>query len=101
MEQIEHPSHYNGSCAFECWDLMEMVFGQSGLYTWCVVNAFKYCYRCKAKHSENPAEDLLKAKQCMDKAKTLELIEPSDHMGQVVDFLTEWIDTKLAEFNNK
>lgn len=105
MEEIKHPSHYNGSCAFECWDLMEMIFRPEGLYTWCIINAFKYCYRCKAKHPDNPVEDLLKAKQCLDKAlevadnKGLQYGDMPTNISSNARFLQCWIENELQKYS--
>ena len=57
-DNVNHPTHYNSGCGFECIEMMEMVFGKEAVIDYCVVNAFKYIWRHKQK---NGAEDIAKA----------------------------------------
>lgn len=54
---INKSPHYNIG-KYECIDVMKNVFGDERLKTWCVLNAFKYLYRCYYKNGD---EDLEKA----------------------------------------
>ena len=45
---INHPDHYETG-KFECIDVMAEVFGSDNLKEYCLINAFKYLYRCKRK----------------------------------------------------
>lgn len=57
-DNVNHPSHYtNGK--YECIDVMEDVFGENAIKTYCLLNAFKYMYRCQYKHN-TPTEDIKK-----------------------------------------
>lgn len=55
---VNHPSHY---CTgkYECLDVMEEVFGTERVKDFCLLNAFKYIYRCYGKN--NTVQDLEKA----------------------------------------
>lgn len=75
-DNVNHPSHYADSCSMECIDVMEMVFGKSSLATYCIVNAFKYAWRCKHK---NGLEDLEKARWYLKKYD--ELNTYNDYVG--------------------
>lgn len=54
---VERPEHYQGTY-IECIDMMEAIFGEKEVARYCLINAFKYLYRCKKK---NGAEDIAKA----------------------------------------
>ena len=56
---IEHPSHYR-SDKYECIEVMREVFGKEATSHFCLLNAFKYIWRCGKKH-ESPDEDINKA----------------------------------------
>lgn len=59
-EMVNHPDHYQGiSGKYECIDVMQNVFGQEMTESFCILNAFKYLYRCNAKGKRT--EDLKKA----------------------------------------
>lgn len=57
-DPVNHPEHYETG-NFECIDVMEEVFGTDALKEYCLINAFKYLYRCKRKGKE--FEDISKA----------------------------------------
>lgn len=57
-DMVNHPPHYEGR--IESIDAMEEVVGKSGVFDFCICNAFKYIWRCKKKHN-SPIEDLKKA----------------------------------------
>lgn len=71
-EYVNHPEHYNNK--YECIDVMEDVFGQEATFNFCLLNAFKYLYRCLRKHN-SPTEDIKKAIWYLN--KTLQLENPS------------------------
>lgn len=62
---VEHPSHYNQG-KVECIDAMESAFGKASVIDFCILNAFKYLWRCKDK--ENFRTDLEKAQWYIGKA---------------------------------
>lgn len=53
-----NPKHYASSCSLECIDTIEIGFGLNNTAVFCVMNAYKYCWRFKNK---NGIEDLYKA----------------------------------------
>ena len=68
-EYVNHPYHYNNK--YECIDVMEDVFGQEATFNFCLLNAFKYLYRCLRKHN-SPTEDIKKAIWYLNKTLQLE-----------------------------
>ena len=57
-DNVNHPKHYETG-KFECIDVMGEVFGSDNLKEYCLINAFKYLYRCKRKEKE--LEDIKKS----------------------------------------
>ena len=57
-ENVNHPEHYNQH-GYECIDVMREVFGETTTNNFCLLNAFKYLWRCKYKGKES--EDIKKA----------------------------------------
>jgi hypothetical protein len=55
---VDHPSHYAGE-KYECIEVMREVFGDEAVRHFCLLNAFKYLWRCGKKH-ESPDEDIKK-----------------------------------------
>lgn len=68
-ENVNHPSHYAGSCSLECIDVMIAALGPDVVYDGCLMNCFKYLWRYK--HKGKPEEDLGKAKWYLDKANEI------------------------------
>lgn len=63
-EMVNHPQHYsNGN--IECIDVMLQLYGKEAVLNFCLLNSFKYQWRCKMKN--NCLEDLAKAKWYLDK----------------------------------
>ena len=54
---INKAPHYNTG-KYECIEVMREVFGDEKLKIWCILNAFKYLYRC---YYKNGNQDLQKA----------------------------------------
>lgn len=69
-EMVNHPQHYQAE-GLECIDVMEKLFGIDWVYHFCVLNAFKYQWRCNNKGKTE--EDLKKAIWYNNKA--VELLE--------------------------
>ena len=57
-DNVNHPQHYTGS--IECIDAMLQQFGKEQVKSFCLLNAFKYLFRCNKKHN-TPIEDIKKA----------------------------------------
>lgn len=70
-EQVNHPSHYN-QYPTEVIQMMIDIFGIDAVYTFCILNAFKY--RMRIGHKDNVEQDLAKEKWYLDKAKELKQI---------------------------
>lgn len=68
-DNVNHPSHYETG-NFECIDVMAEVFGDESLKEYCLINTFKYLYRCKRKNNMN--EDVKKAIWYLNKYVELE-----------------------------
>ena len=66
-----NPNHYKSSCSLECIDAMQMAFGKTMVYDFCICNAWKYLWRYENK---NGIEDVNKSKWYIDKAKELDEI---------------------------
>lgn len=61
---VKHPEHYKTG-KFECIDVMVDVYGKEATKDFCLLNAFKYLWRCKNKGKE--IEDIKKAKFYLEK----------------------------------
>ena len=57
-DNVNHPQHYTGG--IECIDAMLQQFGKEQVKSFCLLNAFKYLFRCNKKH-DTPIEDIKKA----------------------------------------
>ena len=90
-EYVNHPDHYNNK--YECIDVMEDVFGQEATFNFCLLNAFKYLYRCLRKHN-SPTEDIKKAIWYLN--KTLQL-ENQNCMQNIQNDNKEWINIQKNE----
>ena len=60
---VEHPSYYI-SGKYECIDVMRDIFGDEPVEYFCLLEAFKYLYRCRYKDSYK--DDLRKAKRYIE-----------------------------------
>jgi hypothetical protein len=73
---VDHPSHYAGE-KYECIEVMREVFGDEATKNFCLLNAFKYLWRCGKKH-QTPDEDIAKAVWYLEKYRSLEGGEKED-----------------------
>lgn len=64
-DPVNAPSHYNAG-GYECWDVMEAVFGKEAVYHFALCNAFKYLWRAGKK--DDLVQDLKKAAKNLEKA---------------------------------
>ena len=67
-EAVNHPDHYKVG-DYECLDVMESLYGIDAVINFCMLNAFKYQWRCNRKN--NCQEDLKKARWYNKKALDL------------------------------
>ena len=67
---VNHPKHYNEG-NIECIDAMVEAFGKQAVQDFCIVNAFKYVWRCR--HKNNFGEDVEKAIWYLKKSLELEV----------------------------
>lgn len=58
VDNVNHPSHYEGNTSLECIECMVLAMGKEAVYNFCLCNAFKYLWRYKNKNGE---EDIKKA----------------------------------------
>ena len=65
FDPVNKPKHYAGG-KYECIEVMEEEFGKEAVQNFCLLNAFKYLFRCEKKH-ETPLEDIKKAKWYLEK----------------------------------
>ncbi|MBR7162299.1 MAG: DUF3310 domain-containing protein [Clostridia bacterium] len=68
-DPVNHPSHYETG-KFECIEVMIEVFGVEAVKNFCLLNAFKYLYRCN--HKANKTEDIKKSQWYENKYLELE-----------------------------
>ena len=68
-DPVNHPSHYETG-KFECIEVMKEIFGIEAVQNFCLLNAFKYLYRCE--HKANKDEDIKKANWYLNKRIELE-----------------------------
>lgn len=69
-EMVNHPEHYKIG-DLECLDVMIQLYGKDAVINFCMLNGFKYQWRCNRKG--NCKQDLEKARWYNDKC--LELLE--------------------------
>lgn len=78
-DMVNHPPHYADSCSLECIESMEIAFGIKYTAVYCLINAYKYLWRRKAK---NGSQDVQKALWYLDRYYTytdmLSFTMPSD-----------------------
>lgn len=68
IDMVNHPPHYEREGAIECIDEMVLVFGETAVMNFCLLNAWKYRYRAGDK---NGFEDIKKSDWYMNKFKEL------------------------------
>lgn len=77
-ESVEHPAHYAGG-KYECIEVMREVYGDDAVKDFCLLNAFKYLWRCNKKH-DNAVTDIKKANFYLE--KYIELEEGAKENGE-------------------
>lgn len=60
IEQVNHPAHYQNN-GKECIDLMKEKYGLRATINFCILNAFKYIFRCGKKEGNPDYQELNKA----------------------------------------
>ena len=63
-DMVNHPPHYADGCSIECIEAMEITFGVEYIAVYCLINAYKYLWRRKAK---NGSQDVKKALWYLDR----------------------------------
>lgn len=58
---VNHPSHYTKNGKKECIVEMEEKYGKIAVLMFCILNAYKYCYRAGNKEGNTKAQDYKKA----------------------------------------
>ena len=85
-ETVNHPTHYTSGCGFECIEMMEMVFGKEAVFDYCILNAFKYIWRHKAKGG---TEDIAKAEWYLEHSRTLNVLKNRSAIATMIDHITK------------
>lgn len=62
-DDVYAPVHYCEKTSLECIEAMEIAFGTKRVANWCLLNCFKYLWRCEYKGGE---KDLDKAEWYLD-----------------------------------
>lgn len=68
-DNIQNPQHYTNQGAFECIDVMQLMFSPNEVEAFCLCNAFKYLWR--AKYKNNLQEDLDKAEWYLNRSEVM------------------------------
>lgn len=42
VDNVNHPSHYEGNTSLDCIECMRVAFGAKAVFDFCLCNAFKY-----------------------------------------------------------
>lgn len=69
-DEVNHPEHYAKS-KYECIEVMQEIYGKDAVKTFCLLNSFKYLWRCYNKH-KTPMEDIRKAEWYIKKYRELD-----------------------------
>lgn len=67
MEQVNHPSHYQGENGIEAIGAIEAALTKTGAIDFSLGNAIKYLFRAQREH-DDPTIDLKKAVWYIEKA---------------------------------
>lgn len=70
-QHVEHPSHYNKPGKKECIKEMEDIFGADWVSIFCMLNSFKYVYRCGGKEDNPEEQEMAKSNWYLEYAKGL------------------------------
>lgn len=62
-DMVNSPKHYKNK--YECIDVMIDTFGREAVQHFCLLNSFKYLYRCT--HKGKQTEDIKKSKWYLEK----------------------------------
>lgn len=66
-DMVIKPAHYANHCSIECIESMDIAFGNEYMAVFCLINAYKYLWRRKAK---NGLQDVRKALWYLDRYQT-------------------------------
>lgn len=78
-EEVNHPSHYDTG-KFECIEVMIELFGINAVQTFCLLNAYKYLWRCD--HKASKSKDIEKARWYLEKHEELEIIKKNERRSR-------------------
>ena len=70
-ELVNHPNHYKDNNGKECIDVMREQFGDTAVYYFCILNAFKYRWRAGKKEGNSEEQDSAKAEWYSNYAKSI------------------------------
>ena len=88
-----NPDHYKSETSLECIEAMEIIFGVEAVCKFCLCNAWKYVWRWKNK---NGTEDLKKAMWYIDRAKSYDVIENSNCLDGLYNYILNNLEDSNA-----
>lgn len=104
-DMVNHPTHYANSCSIECIQSMEIAFGIEYTAVYCLINAYKYLWRRKAK---NGSQDVKKALWYLDRyhmyhgrLATKVSIERMIELEEKAEFMRNIADVAMEEYGEK
>lgn len=84
MEQVNHPAHYQNN-GKECIDLMQEKYGLRATIDFCILNAFKYIFRCGKKEGNPDYQELNKAEWYLNWADKHNVFSDIDTMANILE----------------
>ena len=84
MEQVNHPIHYQNN-GKECIDLMIEKYGLLATIDFCILNAFKYIFRCGRKEGNPDYQELNKAEWYLKWADEHNVLSDYNTMANILE----------------
>ena len=104
-DMVNHPPHYADSCSIECIEAMEITFGVEYTAIYCIINAYKYLWRRKAK---NGSQDVKKALWYLNRFEKYPVVlelkisdERIKELFEKVDLLRNIADVAMEKYGEK
>lgn len=84
IEQVNHPVHYQNN-GKECIDLMLEKYGLRATIDFCILNAFKYIFRCGKKEGNPDYQELNKAEWYLNWADNHNVFSDIDTITNILE----------------
>lgn len=84
IEQVNHPAHYKNN-GKECIDLMIEKYGPRATINFCILNAFKYIFRCGKKEGNPDYQELNKAEWYLNWADKHNFFSDTETMTNILE----------------